>query len=162
MPHRVTRNQTLPAHQSAVSGVGYVYLICIKADFHSVNNVTRSAFYARFLLKSVHCERKMEIRRKSHIPSTQDIIIIYRPRVSTIRRNIKPPITQLSVFIIDSINVIQVTQSLNWSVRMSSELEARIVAVERINEYSKVEREVCCLTKPRLASRKYFIEISDS
>ena len=91
----------------------------------------------------------MEIRRKTHIPSTQDIIITYRPRVSTIRRNIKPPITQPSVFI-DSINVIQVTQSLNWSVRMSSELEARIVAVERINEYSKVEREVCCLTKPSL------------
>ncbi|CAB3994040.1 multidrug resistance-associated 1-like, partial [Paramuricea clavata] len=36
---------------------------------------------------------------------------------------------------------LEVTQRLNWSVLMSSELEARIVAVERINEYSKVERE---------------------
>ncbi|XP_028401273.1 multidrug resistance-associated protein 1-like [Dendronephthya gigantea] len=36
---------------------------------------------------------------------------------------------------------LEVTQSLNWSVRMSSELEAQIVAVERINEYSRVERE---------------------
>ena len=35
------------------------------------------------------------------------------------------------------------TQSLNWIVRMTSELEANIVAVERTKEYAEVPNEVC-------------------
>lgn len=34
-----------------------------------------------------------------------------------------------------------VTQSLNWSVRMASDMEANMVAVERIQEYAKLEAE---------------------
>lgn len=37
----------------------------------------------------------------------------------------------------------QVTQTLNWLVRMTSELETNIVAVERVSEYSELENEVC-------------------
>lgn len=37
---------------------------------------------------------------------------------------------------------LQITQTLNWLVRMTSEIETNIVAVERINEYIKVENEV--------------------
>lgn len=36
---------------------------------------------------------------------------------------------------------LSVTQSLNWSVRMASDLEAGMVAVERVREYCKVETE---------------------
>lgn len=36
----------------------------------------------------------------------------------------------------------QVTTYLNWLVRMSSEMEANIVAVERLKEYSETEKEV--------------------
>jgi len=35
-----------------------------------------------------------------------------------------------------------VTQSLNWMVRMSTDLETNIVSVERINEYSETPTEV--------------------
>ncbi|XP_071813084.1 multidrug resistance-associated protein 1-like isoform X5 [Apostichopus japonicus] len=35
----------------------------------------------------------------------------------------------------------QVTQTLNWMVRMTSELETNIVAVERIKEYTEIETE---------------------
>ena len=38
---------------------------------------------------------------------------------------------------------LQVTQTLNWLVRMTSELETNIVAVERVSEYSEIENEVC-------------------
>lgn len=38
--------------------------------------------------------------------------------------------------------VTQVTASLNWLVRMSSELETNIVAVERVKEYGDTEKEV--------------------
>ncbi|XP_023385436.1 multidrug resistance-associated protein 1 [Pteropus vampyrus] len=37
---------------------------------------------------------------------------------------------------------LQVTAYLNWLVRMSSEMEANIVAVERLKEYSETEKEV--------------------
>ena len=37
----------------------------------------------------------------------------------------------------------QVTQSLNWVVRMTSEMETNIVAVERVKEYSETPSEVC-------------------
>ncbi|NWZ22269.1 MRP2 protein, partial [Asarcornis scutulata] len=39
-------------------------------------------------------------------------------------------------------SALNVTQTLNWLVRMSSELETNIVAVERVHEYTKVKREV--------------------
>lgn len=41
------------------------------------------------------------------------------------------------------IGALQVTQTLNWLVRMTSELETNIVAVERVSEYSELENEVC-------------------
>lgn len=38
--------------------------------------------------------------------------------------------------------IIKVTMSLNWMVRMSSDLENNIVAVERVKEYSETKTEV--------------------
>lgn len=35
------------------------------------------------------------------------------------------------------------TMSLNWMVRMTSDLESNIVAVERVKEYSETKTEVC-------------------
>lgn len=37
---------------------------------------------------------------------------------------------------------LNVTQALNWLVRMTSDVEANIVAVERIKEYSQIEQVV--------------------
>ncbi|NXY25826.1 MRP2 protein, partial [Atrichornis clamosus] len=39
-------------------------------------------------------------------------------------------------------SALNVTQTLNWLVRTSSELETNIVAVERVHEYTKVQNEV--------------------
>jgi ABC-type multidrug transport system fused ATPase/permease subunit len=36
---------------------------------------------------------------------------------------------------------LSVTQSLNWTVRMASDMEANMVAVERVKEYSRIENE---------------------
>jgi ABC-type multidrug transport system fused ATPase/permease subunit len=35
----------------------------------------------------------------------------------------------------------QITQTLNWLVRMTSDIETNIVSVERINEYSQLKPE---------------------
>ena len=37
---------------------------------------------------------------------------------------------------------LQVTMSLNWLVRMTSDLESNIVAVERVKEYAETQTEV--------------------
>ena len=39
---------------------------------------------------------------------------------------------------------LQMTQTLNWMVRMTCELEANIVSVERVKEYTETETEVNC------------------
>ncbi|XP_006182975.2 LOW QUALITY PROTEIN: canalicular multispecific organic anion transporter 1 [Camelus ferus] len=46
-------------------------------------------------------------------------------------------------------NSLNITQTLNWLVRMTSEIETNIVAVERINEYIKVENEAPWVTDKR-------------
>ncbi|XP_073096660.1 ATP-binding cassette sub-family C member 2 [Manis javanica] len=46
-------------------------------------------------------------------------------------------------------NALNITQTLNWLVRTSSEIETNIVAVERINEYIKVENEAPWVTDKR-------------
>ncbi|KAG8000099.1 Canalicular multispecific organic anion transporter 1 [Nibea albiflora] len=44
---------------------------------------------------------------------------------------------------------LNVTQTLNWLVRMSSELETNIVAVERVSEYSELKNEAQWVTDTR-------------
>ncbi|XP_043841698.1 ATP-binding cassette sub-family C member 2 [Dromiciops gliroides] len=46
-------------------------------------------------------------------------------------------------------NALNITQTLNWLVRMTSELETNIVAVERINEYIRVKNEAQWITEKR-------------
>lgn len=48
-------------------------------------------------------------------------------------------------------NALNITQTLNWLVRMTSEVETNIVAVERINEYIKVESEAPWVMEKRPA-----------
>ena len=43
---------------------------------------------------------------------------------------------------VNSIFILKITQTLNMMVRMTGELEANIVAVERVQEYSNIEIEV--------------------
>lgn len=46
-------------------------------------------------------------------------------------------------------NALNITQTLNWLVRMTSEVETNIVAVERIAEYIKVDNEAPWVTEKR-------------
>ncbi|XP_058399729.1 ATP-binding cassette sub-family C member 2 [Diceros bicornis minor] len=46
-------------------------------------------------------------------------------------------------------NALNITQTLNWLVRMTSEIETNVVAVERINEYINVENEAPWVTDKR-------------
>lgn len=48
--------------------------------------------------------------------------------------------------------LLQITTYLNWLVRMSSEMETNIVAVERVKEYSEKEKEASLCSQPGLCS----------
>ncbi|XP_065898603.1 multidrug resistance-associated protein 1-like isoform X2 [Dysidea avara] len=70
-----------------------------------------------------------------------NLIILFATLFAVIERNssgdgIDPGLAGLSISY-----ALQVTQSLNWIVRMTSELEANIVAVERTKEYAEVTNE---------------------
>ena len=53
------------------------------------------------------------------------------------RHNVSPGLAGLSVSY-----ALMITGSLNWAVRMLSDLETNIVSIERIHEYSKTPTEV--------------------
>ena len=38
----------------------------------------------------------------------------------------------------------QITENLNWLVRMTSDLETNVVSVERVKEYTEIPEEVKC------------------
>ncbi|EDV19525.1 uncharacterized protein TRIADDRAFT_51152 [Trichoplax adhaerens] len=64
-------------------------------------------------------------------------IVLFASLFAVIGRNSLPPgIVGLSVSY-----ALQITQTLNWLVRMSSELETNIVSVERIKEYTEIHTE---------------------
>ncbi|XP_026331545.1 multidrug resistance-associated protein 1-like, partial [Hyposmocoma kahamanoa] len=52
------------------------------------------------------------------------------------REDISPGLLGLSVSY-----ALQITQTLNWLVRMTADVETNIVAVERIKEYAEIEQE---------------------
>uniref|UniRef100_A0A670ZSU4 ABC-type glutathione-S-conjugate transporter n=1 Tax=Pseudonaja textilis TaxID=8673 RepID=A0A670ZSU4_PSETE len=66
----------------------------------------------------------------------------------------------LAVFVKNSLNsgivglsISSITQTLNWLVRMTSELETNIVAIERLNEYTEIKNEAPWVTAQRPPSQ---------
>lgn len=72
------------------------------------------------------------------------IALILSPHTHSVNIVLMAIITsEIMLRILGFIGALQVTQTLNWLVRMTSELETNIVAVERVSEYSELENEVC-------------------
>ena len=47
-----------------------------------------------------------------------------------------------TILTIHHLFIFQITQTLNWMVRVMSDLESNIVSVERVKEYSETPQEV--------------------
>lgn len=73
-----------------------------------------------------------------------NLIVFFAALFSAIQRNFRDELslhTSAGLVGLSISYALSVTQSLNWVVRMTSELETNIVAVERTKEYSEVPTE---------------------
>ena len=52
------------------------------------------------------------------------------------RKSVSPSLAGLAIS-----HALSITQTLNWMVRQSAEVESKIVAVERLREYSVIDTE---------------------
>ncbi|XP_030063833.1 ATP-binding cassette sub-family C member 3 isoform X2 [Microcaecilia unicolor] len=100
-----------------------------------------------FILES---DTKVDENQKSYFPSivsnrwlgvrvefVGSCVVLFAALFAVIgKNNLSPGLVGLSVSY-----ALQVTMSLNWMVRMTSDLETNIVAVERVMEYSETETE---------------------
>ncbi len=81
-----------------------------------------------------------------------NLIIFFAALFAVIQRNFRDELNlHISAGLVGlSISyALQVTQSLNWVVRMTSELETNIVAVERTKEYAETPTEAPPIIKGR-------------
>eukprot|EP00102_Acyrthosiphon_pisum_P020987 XP_016658197.1 PREDICTED: multidrug resistance-associated protein 1 isoform X4 [Acyrthosiphon pisum] len=102
---------------------------------------------SKFIIQS---EQKVDFNQTCYYPSTVanrwlavrletigNFIIFFSSVFSVLGRDtLSPGIVGLSVSY-----ALQITQTLNWLVRMTSEVETNIVAVERIKEYGETPQE---------------------
>eukprot|EP00076_Gallus_gallus_P022823 XP_015144307.1 canalicular multispecific organic anion transporter 1 isoform X1 [Gallus gallus] len=150
------------------------FYISTSRQLRRLDSVTRSPIYShfgetvsglsvirayghqqRFLQQN---ERTMDINQKSvyswivsnrwlaiRLEFVGSLVVFFSALLAVISRNsLEGGIVGLSVS-----SALNVTQTLNWLVRVSSELETNIVAVERVHEYTKVKREAPWVTDKR-------------
>lgn len=72
-----------------------------------------------------------------HLELIGNLIILFAALFAVLsRHSINPGTVGLSVSF-----ALQITQTLNWLVRMTSDVESNMVAVERIKEYAETKQE---------------------
>ncbi|XP_077172136.1 multidrug resistance-associated protein 1-like isoform X2 [Paroedura picta] len=101
----------------------------------------------RFIWQS---DRKVDENQQAYFPSivanrwlavrlecVGNCIVVFAALFAVVaRHSLSPGLVGLSI-----LYALQITTYLNWLVRMSSEMETNIVAVERVKEYSEKEKE---------------------
>ncbi|XP_027503762.1 canalicular multispecific organic anion transporter 1 [Corapipo altera] len=150
------------------------FYIATSRQLRRLDSVTRSPIYSHFgetvsglsVIRAYghqerfmqHNETIMDINQKSvyswiisnrwlaiRLEFVGSLVVFFSALLAVISKNtLEGGIVGLSVS-----SALSVTQTLNWLVRTSSELETNIVAVERIHEYMKVKNEAPWVTGKR-------------
>ncbi|XP_075889870.1 ATP-binding cassette sub-family C member 3 isoform X2 [Nelusetta ayraudi] len=142
------------------------FYVATSRQLKRLESVSRSPIYSHFSETVTGCsviraygrhsafitlsDLKVDDNQKSHYPGLVSnrwlgvriefigncIVLFAALFAVTGKRDLNPGLVGLSVSY-----ALQVTMSLNWMVRMSSDLENNIVAVERVKEYSETKTE---------------------
>ncbi|XP_017659517.1 PREDICTED: canalicular multispecific organic anion transporter 1 [Lepidothrix coronata] len=150
------------------------FYVSTSRQLRRLDSVTRSPIYSHFgetvsglsVIRAYghqerfmqHNETIMDINQKSvyswiisnrwlaiRLEFVGSLVVFFSALLAVISKNtLAGGIVGLSVS-----SALSVTQTLNWLVRTSSELETNIVAVERVHEYMKVENEAPWVTGKR-------------
>ncbi|XP_061856985.1 ATP-binding cassette sub-family C member 2 [Colius striatus] len=150
------------------------FYISTSRQLRRLDSVTRSPIYSHFgetvsglsVIRAYkhqgrflqHNESTMDINQKSvyswiisnrwlaiRLEFVGSLVVFFSALLAVISKDtLEGGIVGLSVS-----SALNVTQTLNWLVRASSELETNIVAVERVHEYMKVKNEAPWVTEKR-------------
>uniref|UniRef100_A0A8C0GTI2 Canalicular multispecific organic anion transporter 1 n=1 Tax=Chelonoidis abingdonii TaxID=106734 RepID=A0A8C0GTI2_CHEAB len=150
------------------------YYVSTSRQLRRLDSVTRSPIYSHFgetvsglsVIRAYghqerflqHNNRIMDINQKSvyswivsnrwlavRLEFVGNLVVFSAALLAVITRdNLGSGIVGLSIS-----SALNITQTLNWLVRMTSELETNIVAVERVHEYTEVENEAQWVTAQR-------------
>ncbi|VEN58526.1 unnamed protein product [Callosobruchus maculatus] len=162
---------TSPLFIAVIVPVGVVYIgiqriyVATSRQLMRLTSVTASPIYSHFgetlsgaqTIRSYkkqdefieESERKVDVNQSCQYPTIisgrwlavrletiGNLIIFFAALFAVLEREGEPALVGLSISY-----ALQITQSLNWLVRMTSDVETSIVAMERVKEYVEIEKE---------------------
>uniref|UniRef100_A0A3B4B8H9 Uncharacterized protein n=1 Tax=Periophthalmus magnuspinnatus TaxID=409849 RepID=A0A3B4B8H9_9GOBI len=136
-----TVDEAIP--QSFRSWILYAVLTTNQANalLNLNRHIGTSHYWQTYMLYNVPCDRWVAIR----LEFVGNLVVFFAALFAVISRNsLDSGMVGLSISY-----ALNVTQTLNWLVRMTSELETNIVAVERVSEYAEIENEAQWITDTR-------------
>lgn len=128
----VSRSPIYSHFSETVAGCSVIRAYGRSQDFEAINDVKVDA-NQRSCYPNIASNRWLGIR----VEFVGNCVVLFAALFAVIgRSSLSPGMVGLSVSY-----ALQVTFALNWMIRMLSELESNIVAVERVKEYSRTETE---------------------
>lgn len=128
----ISRSPIYSHFSETVTGTSVIRAYCRSQDFKVLSD-TKVDANQKSCYPYIASNRWLGIR----VEFVGNCVVLFAALFAVIgRSNLNPGLVGLSVSY-----ALQVTMALNWMVRMMSDLESNIVAVERVKEYSKTETE---------------------
>uniref|UniRef100_A0A8D0HCQ5 Canalicular multispecific organic anion transporter 1 n=1 Tax=Sphenodon punctatus TaxID=8508 RepID=A0A8D0HCQ5_SPHPU len=136
----VTRSPIYSHFSETVSGLSVIRAYGHQARFLQHNEVTMD-INQKSVYSWIVSNRWLAVR----LEFVGNLIVFFAALLAVLTRDsLDSGIVGLSIS-----SALNVTKTLNWLVRMTSELETNIVAVERVHEYTEVANEAAWVTAQR-------------
>ncbi|XP_044790836.2 ATP-binding cassette sub-family C member 2 isoform X2 [Bubalus kerabau] len=130
-----------------------IFYVATSRQLRRLDSVTRSPIYSHFsetvsglsVIRAFEHQQRFLKQSETAIDTNQKCVFSW----ITSNRWLAVRLELIGNLIVFFASLMMITQTLNWLVRMTSEIETNIVAVERITEYINVENEAPWVTDKR-------------
>eukprot|EP00800_Vazella_pourtalesii_P021766 TRINITY_DN821_c0_g1_i2.p1 TRINITY_DN821_c0_g1~~TRINITY_DN821_c0_g1_i2.p1 ORF type:complete len:1532 (-),score=331.57 TRINITY_DN821_c0_g1_i2:43-4638(-) len=136
----ITRSPVYSHFQESLSGVSTIRGYKMQNSFIQENE-DRVDRNQEVYYPSISANRWLAIR----LELVGHFVVFFAALFAVVSRELS--ITNAGLIGLSISYALSITQVLNWLVRMTSELEANIVSVERVKEYAELEREASPVTE---------------